>query len=93
MKNTDNKRFWKTTESNFTDKILKDEKIVVVEDDKVITAEADLAKIFKDHFENIVEGLYIERLCKVDLDRDPVVNAILLVSRFTQEARRIYFIS
>ena len=35
-----------------------------------------MAKIFKDHFENIVESLHIERPCKVDLDREPVVNAI-----------------
>ena len=36
----------------------------------------DLAKIFKDHFENTVESLHTERPCKVDLDREPVVNAI-----------------
>ena len=47
---TDNKHFWKTTKPNFTDKILKDEKINLVEDDKVVTAETDLAKTF----ENIV---------------------------------------
>ena len=73
---TDNKHFWKTIKSNFTDKILKDEKIVLVEDDKVTTGEMDLAKIFKDHFENIVESLHIERPCKVDFDREPVANAI-----------------
>ena len=53
---------------NFTDKILKDERIVFVEDDKVISAETDLAKIFKDHFENIVESLHIERPCKIEFD-------------------------
>ena len=73
---TDNKHFWKTIKPNFTDKILKDEKIILVENDKVITAETDLAKIFKDHFENIVESLHIESPCKVDLDREPVLNAI-----------------
>ena len=69
---TDNKHFWKTIESNFTDKILKDEKIVLVEDDKVITAETNLAKIFKDHFENIVKAFILNVL----VIRDPVVNAI-----------------
>ena len=81
---TDNKHFWKTIKPNFTDKILKDEKIVLVEDDKVITAETDLAKIFKDHFENIVESLHIERLCRVDFDREPVINAI---KNFSQHRR------
>ena len=81
---TDNKHFWKTIKSNFTDKILKDEKIVLVEDDKVTTGEMDLAKTFKDHFENIVESLHIERLCRVDFDREPVVNAI---KNFSQHRR------
>ena len=73
---TDNKHFWKTIKPNFTDKILKDEQIILVEGDKVITAETNLAIIFKDHFENIVESLHIESPCKVDLNREPVVNAI-----------------
>ena len=36
----------------------------------------NLAKIFKYHFENIVENLHIERPCKFDLDRDLVVSTI-----------------
>ena len=60
---TDNKHFWRNIKPNFTDKILNDEKITLVEDGKVITAEMDLAKIFKDHFENIVESVHIERPC------------------------------
>ena len=35
-----------------------------------------MAKTFKDHFENIVENLHIERPCKVDLDRELVINVI-----------------
>ena len=73
---TDNKHFWETIKPNFTDEVLKDEKIIFVKDDKVVTAETDLAKIFEYHFENIVESLHIERPYKVDLNRDPVVNAI-----------------
>ena len=42
---TDNKHFWKTIKPNFTDEILKDEKTILVEDDKVVTAETNLAKI------------------------------------------------
>ena len=60
----------------FTDKFFKDEKLVLTGDDKVITAETDLTKIFKDHFENIVESLHIECPCKVDFGREPVVSAI-----------------
>ena len=32
--------------------------------------------MFKDHFENIVESFHIERPCKVDFDREPVVDVI-----------------
>ena len=64
----------KTFMPKFTDKILKNENIILVEDDKVVTAEPDLAKIFKDHFENIVQKFCIECPCKVDVDRDPVVT-------------------
>ena len=99
---TDNKHFWKTIKPEFTDKILKDEKIILVEDDKVVTAETDLAKIFKDHFENIVESLHIELPCKVHLNRDPSATknfsqhpSILKIKENTNSkklARRIYFI-
>ena len=60
---TGSKYFWNIINLNFTDKILKDEKIISVEDNKVITVETYSAKIFKDHPENIVEGCYIERPC------------------------------
>ena len=78
---TDNKYFWKTIKPNFTKKVLEDEKVILLEDDKVVTPETDLAKEFKDHFENIVESLHIERPCKVDLDRDPLVNVIKNLSQ------------
>ena len=73
---TDNKHFWNTIKLNFTGKFLKNEKIVLVEDDKVITAETDLAKLCQAYFENFVESLHIERYCKVDFHKEPVVNAI-----------------
>ena len=41
----------KTIKPNFTDKTLKDKKIILVEDDEVITVETDLAKMFKHNFE------------------------------------------
>ena len=67
---TDNKHFWKIIKPNFTDKILKDEKIILAEDDKVVTPEMDLAKIFKDHLKNLYKVFMFERPCKVDFDRD-----------------------
>ena len=36
---TNNRKFWQTIKPNFTDKILKDERITLVDGDKVITEE------------------------------------------------------
>ena len=35
-----------------------------------------MAKIFKDHFKNILESLHTERPCKVDFGREPIATAI-----------------
>ena len=37
----DSKKFWQTIKSNFTDKTLKNERITLVDEDKVITEEKD----------------------------------------------------
>ena len=73
---TDHRKFWQTIKPNCTDKTLKDERITLVEGDKVITEEKYLVKIFKDHFEKIVETLKIDRPILSDLSDDPVLNAI-----------------
>ena len=36
----------------------------------------NLAKIFKYHFENIVESLHVQRPCKSNLGKDPVVSVV-----------------
>ena len=54
----------------------KDERITLVEGDKVITEEKDVVKVFKDHFEKIVETLKIDSHILSALSDDPVLNAI-----------------
>ena len=73
---TDNRKFWQTIKPNFTAKSLIDERITLVEGDKVITEEKHVVKKFKDHFEKIVETLKIDRPKSSDLSDDPVLNAI-----------------
>ena len=73
---TDNRKFRQTIKPNFTDKTLRDERITLVEGDKVITEEKHVVKKFKDHFEKIVETLKIDRPKLSDLSDDPVLNAI-----------------
>ena len=73
---TENRTFWLTIKPNFTDKPLKDERITLVEGNKVIAEEEDVVKKFKDHFEKIVETLKIDHPILSDLSDDPVLNAI-----------------
>ena len=83
---TDNRKFpdqIKTIKPNFTDKTLKDERIFLVDGNKVITEEKNVVKKFKDHFEKIVETLKIDRPILSDLSDDPVLNAIENFSHHT----------
>ena len=68
---TDHRKFWQTIKPNCTDKTLKDERITLVNGDKVITEEKDVVKIFKDHFEKIVETLKIDR---------PILSDLVIIS-------------
>ena len=45
-----NKLFWKTVKSSFTEKTLKDERITLVENNKVISDESELVVIFIKYF-------------------------------------------
>ena len=73
---TNNRKFWQTIKSNFTDKTFKDERITLVDGGKVITEEKDVVKKFKVHFEKIVETLKIDRPILSELSDDPVVNTV-----------------
>ena len=57
-----------------TDKTLKDERITLIDNEKVVSDEKELVKIFNEYFSNIVSNLdnqrppnitlHIESLCK-----------------------------
>ena len=51
---TENILFWKTVKLSFTDKTLKDERITLVENNKVILDESKLVEIFIKYFGNIL---------------------------------------
>ena len=73
---TDNKSFWKTVKPNFTEKTLKDEKIVLVGNDTTISEEKEVAEIFRSYFDGILDGLNIKR-CEISKEQsDPIVNVI-----------------
>ena len=58
---TDDKSFWKTVKSSFTENTLKDEKTGLTENDATFSEENKIAKIFRFYFDGIVDGLSIKR--------------------------------
>ena len=69
---TENKLFWKTVKPSFTDKTLKGERIILVENSKVVSDESKLAEIFSKYFGNIVQNLGIDGLTNISSDNDAV---------------------
>ena len=73
---TVDKQFWKTVKPCLTDKTLKGERITLIENEKVVSDERELVKIFNEYFSNILPNLDIQRLPSIILHHDPVLNAI-----------------
>ena len=56
---TDDKQFWKTVKLFFSSKVSDNERITVIEGDKVLSEDGKVAEKFKSYFETIVENLGI----------------------------------
>ena len=61
---TENKLFWKTVKPSFTEKTLKNERITLIENNKVVSDESKLVEIFCKYFGNIIQNLGIGGLTK-----------------------------
>ena len=57
----DNKKFWKKISPLFSKKIKSKEKITLVENDKIISSDIEVAKTFQNFFSSIVNNLNIQR--------------------------------
>ena len=57
---TDNRKFWKTVKPLFSDKHFSNNKITLLDGDKIISEDAEVAKKFNDYFSNVVKNLNIE---------------------------------
>ena len=62
----------KTVKPSFTHKTLKDERITLVENNKVVSDESELVEIFCKYFGNIVQNLGIDALSNTSSDNDAV---------------------
>ena len=56
---TDNKQFSKTSKPFFSSKVSNNERITLLEGDKAVSEEREVAETFKSYFETIVENLGI----------------------------------
>ena len=80
---TDNKMFWKNVKHLFSEKHFSSNKIILVEDDKIISEEAEVAKIFNEFFSKAVEELDIKGFSTDNFTYDPETCIISnIVSKF-----------
>ena len=77
----DNKNFWKTVKSSFSDKSNNVESITLVENDSIVSDDNEVANIFNEYFSNLVEALelhvpenLVNHYCK---GKDPISSVIL----------------
>ena len=74
-----NKKFWKTFKVFFSDKVKSSGKIILVENDNIITDDNELAIIFNKYFSNLASTLDIRKWPNpeaFDLNENPVSFAI-----------------
>ena len=76
----DNKKFWKIVKPLFSEKVNKNENIMLVENNNIISSEIEIAEKLNAFFSNIVKELNIkvkeDLLCDVSDINDPVERAI-----------------
>ncbi len=73
----DNKTFWKTVKPNFSDKNCKSAKIILVENNEIITDNRRNAEIMNDYFVNITQQLDIP---EIPIEKQPDDNIDIQLS-------------
>ena len=58
---TMNKQFWKTFSPFFSSKLLHSEKMILIENDSIITDEKSICEIMNSHFSNLAKSLDIKK--------------------------------
>ena len=56
---TDNKKFWKTVSPLFGNKVKANQKTNLIEKTLLVTSDKEIAKTFKEYFDEIVQNLNI----------------------------------
>ena len=78
---TDNKIFWKSIKTNFSDKNGNSGKISLVDDDIIISNDTEIAETFSNYFSSVITSLDIpfnkELLSNAEEEKNPLKKAIL----------------
>ena len=75
---TDNKQFWETLKPFFSSKVDANERITLIEGDKVVSEDGEVTETFKSYFEAIVENLDINiKFMSEELVSNESVNGII----------------
>ena len=77
---SDNRKFWKTVGPLFSEKAFHKESITLINSNKTISNNEELAETFNKHFSKLVESLDIDKTLASNIASsdiiDPVFNAI-----------------
>ena len=76
---TDNKKFWKSVKSLFSDKITVKKIINLTENGKILSSDTDIADTFNDYFSKVVQNLNIPRenaMLNTELCINPVLEVV-----------------
>ena len=73
----DNKKFWKTVKPFLSDKLKSNEKITLVEDDKIFTQDIKVAEELNSFFSNVVKNLKIPEYNETNPLPEEIANPTL----------------
>ena len=74
----DNKRFWKTIKPYFSDKGINSHKLILIENDSILTNEMSLAKLMNNYFINITNDLEL----KLDVLTNTNINLPSIIENY-----------
>ena len=74
---SDNKIFWKIVKSLLSNKIISNEKITIVEGDKIIRSDKETNKVLNKFFPNVVTNLNIPQFNQTDRTSENISDSVI----------------
>ena len=74
---SDNKIFWKIVTSLLSNKIISNEKITIVEGDKIIRSDKETNKVLNKFFPNVVTNLNIPQFNQTDRTSENISDSVI----------------